>query len=56
MLHFFLVYTKDKYHEDVDAKIKLYENFIAKYPKSMFKGIAAMRITELKKEKFLKTD
>jgi tetratricopeptide (TPR) repeat protein len=51
---FFLVYTKDRYYKDIDTRIKLYENFIAKYPKSIFKNTATHRITELKKEKFLK--
>jgi len=53
---FFLVYTKDRYYKDIDTKIKLYENFLDKYPKSMFKGVAEKRIAELKEEKFLKED
>lgn len=51
---FFLIYTKDRYYKDIDTRIKLHENFIAKYPKSMFKGIAENRISELKEEQFLK--
>lgn len=51
---FFLVYTKDRYYKDINTRIKLYENFISKYPKSMFKGVAENRISELKKEQFLK--
>jgi len=53
---FFLVYTKDRYYKDIDTRIKLYEAFIAKYPKSMFKPLAEKRITELKEEQFLKED
>lgn len=53
---FFLVYTKDNYYKDVDTRIKLYEDFKVKFPKSIFKSMANHRITELKKEKFLKED
>lgn len=52
---FFLITTKDKYYEDIDAKIKLYEDFKAKYSESIYVRFADERITELKKEKFLKT-
>lgn len=51
---FFLIYTKDRYYKDIDTRIKLFENFISKYPKSMFKGVAEKRISELKEEQFLK--
>lgn len=51
---FFLIYTKDKYYKDIDTRIKLYENFIANYPKSKFKSVAENRISELKEEQFLK--
>ena len=53
---FFLVYTKDNYYKDIDTRIKLYEDFKVKFPKSIFKNMANHRITELKKEKFLKED
>ena len=53
---FFLVYTKDRYYKDIDTKIKLYEAFITKFPKSIFKNTATHRIAKLKKEKFLKED
>ncbi len=53
---FFLVYTKDNYYKDVDTRIKLYEDFKVKFPKSIFNRMANHRITELKKEKFLKED
>lgn len=53
---FFLVRTKDEYYEDVDAKIKLYEDFKERYPKSPFLPIAKMRLSELKKEKFLEKE
>jgi tetratricopeptide (TPR) repeat protein len=54
--HFFLVFTKDKYYKDIATKIKLYENFIKKFPKSFFNPMANKRIDELKEEKFMKED
>ena len=51
---FFLVYTKDKYYEDIDTRIKLYENYLDKLSKSLFKSVADKRISELKEEQFLK--
>ncbi len=53
---FFLVRTKDEYYEDLDSKIKLYEDFKKKYPKSPFIKFAQYRLDELKEEKFLKTE
>lgn len=54
--HFFLVITKDKYYKDIDTRIKLFENFKKKFPESMFNFMVEKRLSELKKEKFLKTD
>ncbi|WP_246147139.1 tetratricopeptide repeat protein [Seonamhaeicola marinus] len=54
--HFFLVLTKDRYYKDFDTRIKLYETFTEKFPKSVFVEMANHRISELKKEKFLKMD
>jgi len=51
---FFIVTTKDRYYEDIDTKIKLYEDFKEKYPKSFYASFASRRISELKEEKFLK--
>jgi len=51
---FFLVYTKDKYYEDIDTRIKLYDNYLDKLSKSLFKSVADKRISELKEEQFLK--
>ncbi|RMZ50967.1 hypothetical protein EB822_05650 [Flavobacteriaceae bacterium PRS1] len=51
---FFLVYTKDKYYEDIDTRIKLHENYLDKLSKSLFKSVADKRISELKEEQFLK--
>jgi len=48
------VYTKDKYYEDIDTRIKLYENYLDKLSKSLFKSVADKRISELKEEQFLK--
>lgn len=54
--HFFLAMTKDKYYKDIDTKIKAFENFKKKFPKSMFNRMADRRLKELKEEKFLKAD
>jgi tetratricopeptide (TPR) repeat protein len=51
---FFIVSTKDKYYSDIDAKIKLYEDFKKKYPESPYVRFAELRIKELKEEEFLK--
>jgi len=53
---FYLVYTKDDYYKDVDTKIKLYEDFMAKYPENPFLFKAKSRLSELRQEKFMKTD
>ncbi|EGV44584.1 tetratricopeptide repeat protein [Bizionia argentinensis JUB59] len=53
---FYLVFTQDKYYKDVDSKIKLYENFIAKYPKNPFLFKVKSRLSELKEEKFMNLD
>lgn len=53
---FFLVYTKDDFYKDIDTRIKLYEDFMAKYPESPFSYKVKSRLAELKQEKFLKTD
>jgi tetratricopeptide (TPR) repeat protein len=53
---FFLVRSKDEYYADLDAKIKLYEDFKVKYPKHPYLPLAEMRLSELKKEKFLDKD
>lgn len=53
---FFLVLTKDQYYRDIDSKIKEYKIFIKKFPKSQMLEFAEHRISELKKEAFLKTD
>ncbi len=54
--HFLLVYVKDHYYKDIDTKIKLYETFKTKFPESKYTAIVNQRISELKQEKFLKTD
>ncbi|WP_353779643.1 tetratricopeptide repeat protein [Winogradskyella sp. 3972H.M.0a.05] len=53
---FFLVRTKDEFYGDLDSKIKLYEEYLKAYPQSPFKPLAERRLSELKKEKFLKKD
>lgn len=53
---FFLVRTKDEYYADRDSKIKVYEVFIAKFPKSVYIPYAKGRLQELKDEKFMKSE
>jgi len=53
---FFLVLTLDKYYKDIDARIKLFEDFKKKFPKSYFNQLANKKIEELKEEKHMKTD
>jgi tetratricopeptide (TPR) repeat protein len=53
---FFLVLTLDKYYKDIDARIKLYENYKEKFPESPFRAFAQRKLTELKEEKHMKTD
>jgi hypothetical protein len=54
--HFFLVLTLDKYYEDVDARIKLYEDFNKKFPDHALAQYALERISKIKEEKHMKTD
>jgi len=54
--HFLSIYVKDQYYEDIDARIKLFENFNSRFPQSKFKTLVNHKIDELKKEKFMKTD
>ncbi len=53
---FFLVRTKDEYYADKNSKIKIYQVYIDKFPKSMYIPYASNRLRELKEEKFLKSD
>lgn len=53
---FFEVTSKDKYYKDFDTKIKLYENFKIKYPKSFYILVADRRLAQLKEEKFMNAD
>lgn len=54
--HFFVVLTKDRYYKDLDTRLKLYEDYKKKFPKSRLIIMVDKRISELKEEKFLKTD
>ena len=51
---FLLAHTKVQYYKDMDAKIKVYEDFIEKYPKNSAKMMAEFQLEKLKKEKFMK--
>lgn len=53
---FFLVRTKDEYYADKDSKIKAYEVFKEKFPKSVYIPFANGRLKELKDEKFMKSE
>jgi hypothetical protein len=50
------VLTKDRYYKGLDTKLKLYEDYKKKFPKSRLMDMVDRRISELKEEKFLKTD
>lgn len=54
--NFFLVLTLDKYYKDVEARIKLYEDFNKKFPEHPMGKYALQRISEIKEEKHMKTD
>jgi len=56
MNSFFILRTKDEYYADVDAKIKLYEDFLKKEKNAPLKPYAERRLKELKEEKFLEED
>jgi len=53
---FFLIFTKDQYYKDIDTRIKLYETYKTRFPKSKYNSMADYRISELKEEKFVKKD
>ncbi|MFK7833618.1 MAG: tetratricopeptide repeat protein [Winogradskyella sp.] len=53
MSEFFILRTKDEFYADLDSKIKLYERFMTKHPKSPFIKFAERRLKDLKEEKFL---
>ena len=53
---YFLVLTKDKYYKDLETRIKLFEDFIRKFPTSPFAQFAERRLIEIKEEQFLKQD
>lgn len=48
--YFFIALTKDQYYKDIDSKIKSYEVFIDKFPKSSLLNYTKHRISELKKK------
>jgi tetratricopeptide (TPR) repeat protein len=56
MAKFYMLMAKDRYYEDIDTRLKLYEDFKAKNPKSNFDYWVERRIKELKEEKFMKSD
>ena len=53
---FFLARTKDEYYADRNSKIKVYEVYLDKFPKSTYIPYAKGRLRELKDEKFMKSD
>lgn len=56
MSQFYMLMAKDRYYKDVETRLKLYEDFHSKNPKSNFNYWVERRIKELKEEKFLKSD
>ncbi len=53
-IHFFLLITKDAYYADIETKLEMYKNFKKKYPAGSYVEYIDGRISELKKEKFVK--
>ncbi|WAC01329.1 tetratricopeptide repeat protein [Lacinutrix neustonica] len=50
---FSLVITKDSYYKDIEARIKLYEDYLKAYPNSQFKKWAEDKLKRLKTEQFM---
>lgn len=53
---FFLVKTKDAYYADQNSKIKAYESFNEKFPKSIYTSYIKLRLKELRDEKFMSAE
>ncbi len=53
---FFLARSKVEYYKDIDAKIKVYDEFIKKYPGNQFIPFAEDARDKLKQEKFMNGD
>lgn len=53
---FFLARTKDEYYADIDSRIKVYEVFTERFPRSVYSPYANGRLQELKDEKFMKSE
>lgn len=53
---FYILRTKDEFYGDIDSKIAMYEQYVAKHAKSRFLAFAEKRIKALKEEKFLQED
>jgi tetratricopeptide (TPR) repeat protein len=51
---FMLVITKDAYYADIDSRIKTYEDFKRRFSSTNYSEYVDNRISELKKEKFIK--
>lgn len=49
---FFMAMSKDQYYKDIDARIKVFEDFGKNYSDSPFASFASRRVAELKEEKF----
>lgn len=54
--HFRLALTLETYYADYDAKLKVYEDFKKKFPKSKMNQFVDEKISKIKKERFMKTD
>lgn len=53
--HYKLLLAKDAYYADLDSRIKIHEAFIKQFPsKGFYSESVIKKITELKKEKFIK--
>ena len=49
---FFMAMSKDQYYKNIDARIKVFQDFGDRYSDSPFASFASKRVAELKEEKF----
>ncbi|KJD31077.1 TPR-domain containing protein [Tamlana nanhaiensis] len=54
LAHFQMAVTLDSYYKDYDARIKVFENLLEKFPDKGMNAFIEDRISKLKQEKFIK--
>ena len=52
-IHFLLLLTQNNYYKDTETRIKLFENFFAKFPESIYLDFLNTELSKLKSEQFL---